>query len=323
MARLHTKKQKVLSFYRSYHGSTGASINATGDPRRLPNENCTGHVHFWGPYLYRTSFWASTPEEECQRALWHLEQTIIFEGPGHIACILIESTPGTAGIMVPPPGYLEGVRALCNKYKIMWIADEVMCGFGRTGKWFGYQHSSVCPDLVTFAKGVTAGYVPMGGVLMTADIAKTFDETVFPGGLTYMGHPLASACAVACIDTMIEEKVVEHCDMIGKTVIEPGLVALMKKHKLIGEVRGQGCFWCMELVSDRSTRTGLAPYGGSSPAMNEFLGLLKAAGYMPFANFNRLHLNPPCNISKEDCQLGLEMIDRALEQCAKHYTGTD
>jgi len=198
-----------------------------------------------------------------------------------------------------------------------------MCGFGRTGKWFGYHHSSVCPDLVTFAKGVTAGYVPMGGVIMTASVAKTFDETVFPGGLTYMGHPLASACAVACIDTMIEEKVVEHCDMIGRTVIAPGLAALQQKHKLIGEVRGKGCFWCVELVSDRAARTGLAPYGGSSPAMAEFLGLLKAAGYMPFANFNRLHLNPPCNISVEDCRLGLDMIDRALEQCAKHYTAAD
>jgi taurine--2-oxoglutarate transaminase len=159
MARLHTRKHKVLSTYRSYHGNTGAAINATGDPRRFPNEFAFGHVHFWGPYLYRTSFWATDEAQECARALEHLEQTIIFEGPNTIAAILIESVPGTAGVLVPPKGYLEGVRALCDKYKILWIADEVMAGFGRTGKWFGFQHSAATPDLITFAKGVTSGYI--------------------------------------------------------------------------------------------------------------------------------------------------------------------
>ena len=321
MARLHTNKHKVLSTYRSYHGNTGAAINATGDPRRFPNEFAFGHVHFWGPYLYRTSFWATDEAQECARALEHLEQTIIFEGPNTIAAILIESIPGTAGVLVPPKGYLEGVRALCDKYKILWIADEVMAGFGRTGKWFGFQHSAATPDLITFAKGVTSGYIPLGGVIISGDVAKTFDETVFPGGLTYMGHPLATATAVATIQVMKEEKMVENAAAIGEKILGPGLHEMAKKHKLIGDIRGKGVFWGVDLVTDRATRAPLAPYGASSPAMNELVAACKKNGLMPFNNFNRIHLCPPCNISEADAKLGLEIIDKSLGEIAKHYTG--
>ena len=219
MARLHTGKSKIFSTYRSYHGNTGAAINATGDPRRLPNEFAHGHVHFWGPYLYRSSFWATTEQEECERALAHLEQMIIFEGAHTIAAILIESVPGTAGVLVPPKGYLEGIRALCDKYGILWIADEVMAGFGRTGKWFAYQHANVQPDLIVFAKGVTSGYVALGGVVISGKVAASFNDRVFPGGLTYSGHPLACATAVATIDAMKDEKMVENAAMIGEKVI--------------------------------------------------------------------------------------------------------
>src|SRR5580693_366492 len=173
MARLHTGRAKVLSFYRSYHGNTGAAITSTGDPRRWPNEYATGHVHFFGPYLYRSAFWAITEQEECQRALEHLEQVIIFEGPPTIAAILIETIVGTAGILVPPPGYLAGVRALCDKYGIVYIADEVMCGFGRAGTWFAFEPHNVVPDLITFAKGSNSGYVPVGGVIISDEIAAT------------------------------------------------------------------------------------------------------------------------------------------------------
>jgi taurine--2-oxoglutarate transaminase len=321
MARMHTHKHKILSTYRSYHGNTGASINATGDPRRFPNEFAFGHVHFWGPYLYRTAFWATTEEQECQRALEHLEQTIIFEGPNTIAAILIESVPGTAGVLVPPKGYLEGIRALCDKYKILWIADEVMAGFGRTGKWFAYQHSAVVPDLITFAKGVTSGYIPLGGVVISEPVAKTFDERVFAGGMTYMGHPLACATAVATIDVMKEEKMLENATMIGETILGPGLKELAKKHKIIGDIRGTGVFWGIDMVSDRATHAPLAPYGASSPAMNELVAACKNHGLMPFNNFNRIHLCPPCNISVEDAKLGLEMFDKALTEMGKHYTG--
>jgi taurine---2-oxoglutarate transaminase len=321
MARLHTRKHKILSAYRSYHGNTGAAINATGDPRRLPNEFSYGHVHFWGPYLYRTSFWAKDEAEECARALEHLEQTIIFEGAHTIAAILLESVPGTAGVLVPPKGYLAGVRALCDKYKILWIADEVMAGFGRTGKWFAFQHSGAAPDLITFAKGVTSGYVPLGGIAMTGEIAATFDEQVFPGGLTYMGHPLASAAAVATINVMKEEKMVENSAEIGEKILGPGLHELAKKHKLIGDIRGMGVFWGVDLVTDRATHAPLAPYGASSPAMNELVAACRKNGLMPFNNFNRIHLCPPCNISVEDANLGLSIIDKSLGEIAQYYTG--
>ena len=321
MARIHTGKSKVLSTYRSYHGNTGASINATGDPRRFPNEFATGHVHFWGPYLYRSAFWATDEAQECKRALEHLEQTIIFEGPKTIAAIIIESVPGTAGVLTPPPGYLGGLRALCDKYEIMWIADEVMAGFGRTGKWFAYQHCNSLPDLIVFAKGITSGYVPLGGVVISETIAKTFDDRVFPGGLTYSGHPLACATAVATVDAMKDEKMVENAAHIGETILGPGLRELAKKHKVIGDIRGNGVFWGIDMVTDRATREPLAPYGGTSPAMNELVAECKKNGLMPFNNFNRIHMAPPCNISEADARKGLEILDKSLAVVAKYYTG--
>ena len=321
MARLHTNRHKVLSFYRSYHGNTTSAIASTGDPRRWPNEFAFGHVHFFGPYLYRSPFWATTEQEECTRALEHLEQVIIFEGPQTIAAILIESVVGTAGVLVPPVGYLEGVRALCDKYGIMWIADEVMAGFGRTGKWFAYQHSTVEPDLIVFAKGVNSGYVPLGGVIISDQIATTFNDRVFPGGLTYSGHPLAAAAAVATIDVMAEEKMVENAAAIGENVIKPLLAQLMAKHKVIGEVRGKGVFWALDLVTDRQTRAPLAPYGSSSPAMNELVAACKKLGLFPFTNYNRMHICPPCNVSEAEIREGFAILDKAFESIAHYYVG--
>jgi len=234
---------------------------------------------------------------------------------------LIESVPGTAGVLVPPKGYLEGLRALCDKYGILWIADEVMAGFGRTGKWFAYQHASVQPDLIVFAKGVTSGYLPLGGVVINGKVAASFNDRVFPGGLTYSGHPLACATAVATIDVMKSEKMVENAEMIGESVIAPALVELAKKHLMIGDVRGQGVFWSLDLVTNRATREPMAAYGGTSPAMNEIVAECKKNGLMPFNNFNRIHLNPPCNITVEDAKLGLDMLDRALIAMAHHYKG--
>lgn len=321
MARLHTNRHKILSFYRSYHGNTTSAIASTGDPRRWPNEYAFGHIHFFGPYLYRSPFWATTEEEECKRALEHLEQVIIFEGPNTIAAILIESVVGTAGVIIPPAGYLEGVRALCDKYGIKWIADEVMAGFGRTGKWFAYQHSAAEPDLIVFAKGVNSGYVPLGGVIISDEIAKTFDDRVFPGGLTYSGHPLACAAAVATLDTMAEEKIVENAADIGERVIKPLIHELMAKHKVIGEVRGRGVFWALDLVKDRATREPLAPYGGTSPAMTELVGACKKLGLMPFTNYNRMHICPPCNVSEAEIREGFAILDQAFTAIAGHYTG--
>ena len=321
MARLFTGRHKVLSFYRSYHGNTSAAIAATGDPRRWPNEFAYGHVHFFGPFLYRSAFWATSEEEECKRALEHLENTIIFEGANTIAAILIETVVGTAGVLIPPKGYLEGVRALCDKYGIVWIADEVMSGFGRTGKWFAYQHSTVEPDLIVFAKGVNSGYVPLGGVVISKKIADTFNDRVFPGGLTYSGHPLACAAAVATIDVMKEEKIVDNAARIGAEVIGPGLRDLATRHPVIGEVRGIGVFWALDLVTDRSTRAPLAPYAGSSPAMNELVGECKKLGLMPMSNFNRIHVVPPCNVTEAEAKEGIALLDKAFSVVDKYYTG--
>jgi taurine--2-oxoglutarate transaminase len=322
MARVHTGRRKVLSFYRSYHGNTGAAIAATGDPRRWPNEFADDHVHFFGPYLYRSSFWATSEAEETERALQHLEQVVTFEGPGTIATILMESVVGTAGVLIPPPGYLEGVRALCDKHGILLILDEVMAGFGRTGEWFAFENFDVVPDLITFAKGSNSGYVPVGGVIISDPIAATFDDRVFPGGLTYSGHPLACASIVASIDAMKEEGIVENAKRIGEDVLGPGLRELAERHQVIGEVRGLGVFWALDLVTDRATREPLAPYGGSSPAMAELLGEIKKRGVLPFANFNRLHVVPPCNVSDTEVKDGLAVLDEAFGAIAHHYTGT-
>lgn len=321
MARIHTSRHKVLSMYRSYHGNTGAAISATGDPRRWPNEFAYGHVHFFGPYLYRSPFWAKTEAEESQRALEHLEQVIIFEGPKTIAAILIESIVGTNGILVPPAEYLAGVRALCDKYGIVWIADEVMAGFGRTGAWFAYQHWNQSPDLIVFAKGVNSGYVPLGGVVISDAIAATFDQRVFPGGLTYSGHPLACASAVAAIEVMEDEKIIEHAKEIGKSVIGPALNELAQKHKLIGDIRGLGVFWGMDLVTDRATKSPLAPYNGTSTAMSELVAACKKRGLLPFVHFNRMHIVPPCNVSAAEIAEGIAIIDEGLTEISHYYVG--
>jgi taurine--2-oxoglutarate transaminase len=321
MARLHTGRPKVLSFYRSYHGNTGAAISSTGDPRRWPNEFATGHVHFFGPYLYRSAFWADSPEQECERALAHLEQVIQFEGPATIAAILLETIVGTAGVLIPPPGYLAGVRELCDRNGIVYIADEVMCGFGRAGRWLALEEHGLVPDLITFAKGSNSGYVPAGGVIISDEIAATFDERVFPGGLTYSGHPLGAASIVATIDAMKEEGIVENAARVGAEVIGPGLRELAARHPVIGEVRGQAVFWALDLVSDRATRAPLAPYGGSSPAMNQLAADCKARGLLPFTNYNRLHVVPPCTITAEQAKEGLAILDEALSGADRHYTG--
>ena len=321
MARLHTKRHKVLSFYRSYHGNTGAAINATGDQRRWPNEFAMHHAHFFGPFLYRSEFWSTSEEQECERALAHLESVIRFEGPGTIACILIETIVGTGGVLVPPPGYLPGVRALCDKYGIVLILDEVMAGFARTGRWFALEHFDVVPDLITFAKGSNSGYVPVGGVIISDAIAATFDDAVFPGGLTYSGHPLAAASIVASIDAMREEGIVENADRIGREVLGPGLRELAERHPIIGDVRGLGVFWALDLVTNRETKAPLAEYPGTSAAMGELVGELRARGYLPFTAVNRLHVVPPCTVSADEARSGLAILDEVFGLLDRHGTG--
>lgn len=311
MARLHTGKHKVLSAYRSYHGGTHMAVNITGDPRRFASDKATdGIVHFFPAYPYRSYFNSTTEAEETERALKHLEDTIVLEGASTIAALILESIPGTAGIYVPPAGYLQGVRELTRKYGIVYIADEVMAGFGRSGEWFAVNHWNVTPDLLTFAKGVNSGYVPLGGVAINDEIFETFRERAYPGGLTYSGHPLACAAAVATIQAMEEESLVTNAKRLGEEIIGPRLRQFAADHPSVGDVRGSGVFWAIELVKDRNTREPLAAYGGSSPEMNQVIAAAKAAGLLPFANFNRLHVVPALNI--EDAVL-IEALDR-LEQ---------
>ncbi|MFE7132734.1 aspartate aminotransferase family protein [Streptomyces sp. NPDC057638] len=325
MARLHTGRPKVLSAYRSYHGATGTAINVTGDPRRWPSDSgSAGTVRFWGPFPYRSPFHSATEAEECERALRHLEDTVAFEGPGTIAAIVLETVPGTAGIMVPPPGYLSGVREICDRYGIVFVLDEVMTGFGRTGTWFAAEHFDVVPDLLTFAKGVNSGYVPLGGVAISAEIAATFDQRPYPGGLTYSGHPLACAAAVATIRVMEEESIVERAAWLGEQVLGPGLRDLAERHPSVGEVRGLGAFWALDLVRDRATREPLVPYNASgqdNAPMAAFAAACKAEGLWPFVNMNRTHVVPPCTLTEEEAKEGLTALDRALSVADTFTTG--
>ncbi|MFP5251169.1 MAG: aspartate aminotransferase family protein [Actinomycetes bacterium] len=307
MARVHTGRTKVLSHYRSYHGNTGAAINATGDHRRLGNEFALGHVHCFGPFLYRSEFWATSEEEEGERALQHARRVIESEGPETCAAILVEPVPGTAGILVPPPGYLQGLRELADRHGIVLILDEVMAGFGRTGHWFAHQHDGVRPDLVTFAKGVNSGYVPVGGVIIAEHILGTFRQRPIPGGLTYAGHPLAAASIVATIDAMTDERIVERAAHLGADILGPGLRALAERHPVIGEVRGRGCFWALDLVADRGTRE---PVDASVVA--RLKSLLLERGYVPFTADNRIHVTPPLVMGDDDARAGLAILDEAL-----------
>jgi taurine--2-oxoglutarate transaminase len=310
MARLVTGRDTVLSTYRSYHGNTGAAVVATGDWRRIQNQYARGHAHFFGPFLYRSEFWSDSPEEESARALHHLERVIQSEGVATIAAILLETVPGTAGVLVPPPGYLAGVRALCDKYGIILIFDEVMCGFGRTGDWFAWQNpvfAGVEPDLISFAKGVNSGYVPAGGVIISDPIANAFADEVFPGGLTYSGHPLAMASIVATLDAMTDEGIVENAAAIGADVLGPGLHALAGAHPIIGDVRGVGVFWALDLVDDAATR---APVSGSVVASVK--AELHKRGLLAFTADNRIHVVPPCTVSADEVAAALALYDEAF-----------
>ena len=323
MAKLHTGRHKILTAYRSYHGSTAGAIALTGDPRRWPNETgASGAVKFWGPYPYRSAFHATSDAQECQRALEHLESVLMVEGPHTVAMIALETVVGTNGILVPPDGYLQGVREICNKHGIVMMCDEVMAGFGRCGEWFAVNKWNITPDLICFAKGVNSGYIPLGGVVISQKIADTFKDRVFPGGLTYSGHPLACAAAVASINIFKEEKIVEHARMLGKDVIGPALERIKAKHPSVGDVRGLGVFWAIELVKNRETREPLVPFnaaGADAKPMMDLIVACKERNLWPFTHFNRMHVVPPCNTPVEDVKAGLAIIDEVLDIADKHY----
>jgi taurine--2-oxoglutarate transaminase len=325
MARIYTGRQKVLATYRSYHGATGGAIAVTGDPRRWPSETgVSGVVHFYGPYAYRSSFYSDSEEQESERALAHLRETIMVEGPQTIACIILETVVGTNGILVPPPGYLQGIRDICDEFGIVYIADEVMAGFGRCGEWFAVDHWGVTPDLITWAKGSNSGYLPIGGVVISQKIADTFKDKTYPGGLTYSGHVLACASVVASINIFKEEGIIEHARMLGTDIIGPALAKLADKHPSVGEARGLGVFWALDLVSNRETRKPLVPYNASgveAAPMNELAVACKERGLWPFIHFNRMHVVPPINTPVDEVLQGIAIIDEVLDLADARYEG--
>ncbi|WP_281285847.1 aminotransferase class III-fold pyridoxal phosphate-dependent enzyme [Nocardioides humi] len=276
-----------------------------------------------GPYPYRSAFHATSEAEEGARALQHLADTIMVEGPSTIAAIVLETVVGTNGVLVPPPGYLAGVRELCDRHGILLVADEVMAGFGRCGEWFAVDRWGVTPDLITFAKGVNSGYVPLGGVLISEPVFDTFRERAYPGGLTYSGHPLACAAAVASIGVMADG-VLDHVRTMGAEVIGPGLAELAERHPSVGDVRGLGVFWAVELVRDRATREPLVPFnaaGADAEPMTRFAAACKERGLWPFVHFNRTHVAPPCTTSRDELLEGLAILDAALDVADEYYTG--
>ena len=318
IARAHTGRHKVLTRYRSYHGATAGAMAATGDPRRVTWEPnlMTGVVHFLDPYRYRSTFHRSNPSvseaDFTLDYLNHLEEIIRYEGPETIAAILMESVTGTNGIIIPPDGYMQGVRALCDKYGILMIADEVMSGFGRTGRWFAIQHWDVIPDLMTMAKGLTSAYAPLGAVAMKPEIAATFNETAFESGLTYTAHPISLAAALANIEVMRSDKIVEHAAAMGP-VLHKMLTDLGESHPSVGEVRSIGLFGILEVVKNRDTKEPMAPWNGSSPEMNALKKYCTEHGLFVYTHWHTILIIPPLIISEEQLREGFDVLDKALE----------
>ena len=320
LARAYTGKHKILSRYRSYHGSTMGAVAATGDPRRASWEPMTapGFVHFLDPYRYRSTFHRHQTDlseaEFCSDYLAHLEEIIRYERPDTIAAVMIEPVTGTNGIIIPPNGYIQGVREICDRNGILLIADEVMSGFGRTGTWFAVDHWGVVPDLMTMAKGLTSGYAPLGAVAMKPEIAQYFDERVYDGGLTYNGHPISLAAAIANIEVLQSEHLIENSMTTG-IHLHRGLMDLAEKHPSIGDVRNIGLFGIIELVRDRKTKEPMAPFQGASREMTELREKLLANGLFIYTHWHTLLIIPPLCITMDELDAGLKIIDEALSIC--------
>ena len=318
IARMYTGRNKIFSRYRSYHGSTFGAGNLTGEPRRYALEpGVPGFVKFMDPYLYRDNLPFATEEECTAYYLRKLEEQIVYENPDNVAAIVMETITGTNGIIIPPKGYLPGVRKICDKYGIMMVCDEVMAGWCRTGKMFAFQNFDVKPDIVTFAKGVTCGYVQLGGVCVSKEIAAYFDDHVLSCGLTYNGHPLSCAAGVACVNYYLKHDIPGHVTEVGKVLGE--LLEEMKaKHPCVGDVRYIGLFSAVELVKDKTTREPLVPYGRDPEGvMGKVLGMLKARRFMTFGHENMILVAPPLIITEAQLREELAKLDEVLGEVDK------
>jgi len=305
IARWYTGRHKILARYRSYHGATHGAAALTGDYRRWAVEpSIPGVVHIFDPYCYRCTFgWTpATCHREC---ITHIEEVIRAEGPDNVAALFLEGITGTNGILIPPDDYWPRLREMCDRYGILLVADEVMSGFGRTGKWFAVDHWGVVPDIMTLAKGLTSGYAPLAAVVVSEPIARYFDERVLFGGLTYGSHPLGCAAAIATLQVYEEEKLVEHSARLG-LFLGQRLEELKARHRSVGDVRSIGLFAAIELVKDRTSKEPLA----SRPLLERFL---RQEGLFTFLPLNLIFVTPPLCITQEQLEEGLAILDRALD----------
>ena len=314
-ARLYTGRLKIVARYRSYHGATAGAMALSGDPRRLPVEPLIpGVLHVMDPYCYRCPFgWTlETCHREC---IAHVEQVILFEGPQNVAALILEGVTGSSGLIIPPDDYWPRMREICTKYDILLVDDEVMSGFGRTGEWFAVNHWDVVPDVMTMAKGITSGYVPLGAVVVTEAIADHFADKPLPMGLTYSGHPVSTAAAVATIEVFKEQKLLENARSMG-AILNGGLAELQAKHPSVGDVRCIGLFSVIELVKDRETKEPLAPWNAKPHElgiMAQVPAALRERGMYTFSKWNWIFVAPPLNINETELNDGLRILDEVLE----------
>jgi taurine---2-oxoglutarate transaminase len=320
LARWYTGRHKIVARFRSYHGATGGAITLTGDPRRWHAEpGLPGVVRMLDPYTYRCPAGHPDPCPVCTGAP-HLEEILQYEGPQTVAAVILETVVGTNGVIPPPDGYLQSIREVCDRHGILLIFDEVMAGFGRTGKWFACENWDVVPDILTVAKGINSGYVPLGAMIVRQQIADWVRDKYFAGGLTYSGHPLACASAVASIETFRDEGIVEHAAELGPQ-FEERLRGLADKHPSIGEVRGLGCFWGVELVRNRETREPLVPFNAAGADFAPVAQMAKAAldrGLYLMTHWNVVMVCPPLNITLDELDEGIAILDEALSVADEH-----
>ena len=320
LARLYTGRHKILSRYQSYHGSSNGAMTASGDPRKLPvdSQQAPNFVHIDIPYLYR---WTHDEASMLNDSIAHLERVIAYEGPGNIAAILLEGESGSSGCLKYPVGYLKAVREICNKHGILLIMDEVMSGFGRTGKWFGFENHGIIPDMICMAKGLTCGYLPFGCLMVSDKIAAKFDDTVLALGLTYSAHPVSCAAALETLKIYEDDKLIENTVAMEK-YLNTRIEDLKKKHPSIGDWRNTGLLGCLELVKNRTTKEPMAPFNAKPDemtAMNKVAAKIKELGMYTFVRWNYVFIAPPLCVTKEQIDEGLAIISEAIAIADENY----
>ncbi len=322
LARAYTGRHKIITLYRSYHGATYGSISAGGDPRKLPvdSQQLPNIVHVENPYFYRCSFNSTTPEECAERSAAHMERVIEYEGPQNVAAILMEGESGSSGCIKYPPGYWKKVKEIADRYGILTIDDEVMSGFGRTGKWFAIENHEVVPDIICMAKGLTSSYLPLGGIIVSDEIANHFNDIPLPLGLTYSGHAVSCAAALAVLKVYEEENLIERANEMGK-YMDDQVAKLMQKHPSIGDFRNTGLLGCIELVRNRETREPMAPWNATPDqmgVMNEVAAKIKELGMFTFVRWNYIFTVPPLIVTREQIDEGLDIISQAISIADAH-----